>query len=131
MLALLALLVGLASCWHNEPSYHGNPFGIVKFVTDHFTFTEKSKSVPKSPPIFCNVSSMGPLHPTIIVYTITDKQQQDQILDLIRQYKERDRLDALVIEFYREENWNCTTNAVGTIGCSRGPEELLRTEKFR
>ncbi len=115
--------------WPN-PSNPLSASGIGDFVAEHFSFAEKSKQSPNRPPIYLNIDSWL-AHPTVVVYTITDRQQQDKILDLVRQYKERNGVGTVAIKFYREENWNCRTNRPGDVFCSRGAEELLRSEKFR
>jgi hypothetical protein len=115
--------------WPN-PSNPLSASGVADFVADHFSFTQKSKQSPNRPPIYIDIDSWL-AHPTVVVYTITDRQQQDKILDLVRQYKEQHGVGTIAIKFYREENWNYRTNQYGEGGCSRGPEELLRSEKFK
>ena len=104
--------------------------GIASFVADHFSFTQKSKTRPDRPPIYNNIDPWL-VHPSVVVYTITDRPQQDRILDLVRQYKEKEGLGTIVVKFYREENWTTWENKDGSGGGHRGEEELLRTEKLR
>jgi hypothetical protein len=136
-------LVGLPLalfCWFNvmvitehilwKPGVPVKTAGVAKFVADRFTFTEKSKSMPGSPPIsFLMDSWLG--HVTLVVYTITDRKQQDQILDLVRQYRQQPGVGTILVKFYREENWRTWEYTNGGGGGARGPEELLRTERVR
>lgn len=115
--------------WPN-PSDPIRAAGTASFVADHFSFTQKSKTYPDRPPIYNNIDPWL-LHPTVVVYTITDREQQDRIIDLVRQYKEREGLGTILVKFYREENWTTRKTRDGGEAGSRGEEELLRTEKLR
>jgi hypothetical protein len=109
--------------------------GISYYVADHYAFTEKSKSAPGKSPVFCNAGGggglLGPRPHTLIVYSVTDKQQQDRILDLVRRYREQKRLRSVVVKFYRAENWTTRATSDGGELGFRGEEELLRSEKVR
>jgi hypothetical protein len=108
---------------------------VVDFVKSHFSFTEKSKPMPSSWPIYCRAGPRGLLGTsphTIIVYTVTDKQRQDEILDLVRQYQKERRLRSIMVNFYRDENWIRVASPDGeTSGGHRGKEFLIRSEKLK
>jgi len=107
--------------------------GVRHYVADHFPFAEKSKSMPDEPPIFCNPGGggglLGPRPHTLIVYSVTDKDQQDSILDLVRQYRKQKKLRPVIVKFYRAENWTTRATSDGGELGFRGEEELLRSEK--
>ena len=75
--------------------------GISRYVADHFSFPELSKSMPNRPPVFGHPGGGGGLlglrpH-TLIVYSVTDRHQQDTILDLVRQYRQQKKLRRLPV----------------------------------
>lgn len=115
----------------------GEAGAIARYVADHFVFAEKSKSRPDGSPVFCSPGGgggiFGPTPHRVIVYTVTDKQRQDEILDLLRQYqKERSLRRPIVVNFYRDENWITWVSQDGKeSGGHREKEELIRTEKLK
>ncbi|MGO9244758.1 MAG: hypothetical protein ACLP0A_10335 [Verrucomicrobiia bacterium] len=106
------------------PSDRKKAGGIPEFVADHFSFTQKSTWRTNLPPIYIDMSSWL-AHPTVVVYTITDKQQQDKILTLVQRYKEQEGLGTILVEFYREEHWTPSGRPPNR------PENLLRSERLR
>lgn len=95
-----------------------------EFVADHFLFTQKSTWRTNLPPIYTNIDPwLG--HPTVVVYTITDRRQQEQILALVRQYKEQEGLGTILVEFYGVEKWTPSGRPPDR------PENLLRSERLR
>lgn len=128
-------LVLLAGCFQIPSGPDAEEaLGLRNYVAEHFAFSERSKSVPDKEPVFCNPGAGGNFltrrpH-TLIVYSITEKPQQDRILDLVRQYRKEKRLRSVVVRFYRAENWTTqTTLDGGEVGC-KGAEELLRSERL-
>ena len=108
---------------------------VVDFVKSHFSFTEKSKPMPSGWPIYCRAGPRGMLGTsphTIIVYTVRDRQRQDEILDLVRQCQKERRLRSINVNFYRDENWISFVSPDGeTSGGHREKEELIRSEKLK
>ncbi|MBU1735845.1 MAG: hypothetical protein KJ692_11465 [Verrucomicrobia bacterium] len=103
---------------------------VVQCVVTNYHFAEKSKSMPEKPPIFCRPGGTGISGQTphvIIVYSVTDKDEQDKIVDLIAAYRARRQLRHIVVYFYKEENWTTRVSKDGSRGGGRGEEQLIRT----
>jgi len=106
---------------------------LVESVAENYHFAEKSKSMPERPPIFCRPGGTGLIGQTphtVIVYTITDKTEQDKIIKLIASYKNQKNLRHISVQFYKEENWTTRVCKDGSRGGSRGKEELIRKERL-
>jgi hypothetical protein len=111
--------------------------GIVKHVADHYDFYATSKVAPERKPVFCTPGArrfgagrmlFGPVPHRIEIYSITETNAQNEILDLIRGYRSKMGLRPVRVVFYREENWTVHTNNDGSVaGGSRGKEEVLRS----
>jgi hypothetical protein len=131
-IVLCSFLYGIPSGADAEEAH-----ALVGYLDDHFVFPEKSKVAPKQSPVFCSPGSgggiiFGPVPHHIFVYTITDKQHQDEILDLLRHYQKEKELRPIVVDFYRAENWVVCVSPNGwTNGGHREQEELIRSEKLK
>jgi hypothetical protein len=107
--------------------------GAARYVKGHYHFANLSKSQPNIPPIFANAGGTGVFGPTphhIVVYSVQDSVSQNTIVDLIRDYKKQTNLRPIIVEFYKEENWETWTSTRSS-GGKRGPETLIRTVKLR
>src|ERR1017187_8879174 len=105
--------------------------GIVRHVSDHYSFSAQWQVYTNRPPIYCNPGSGGGLfgpHPhRFIVYTVIDTPPQDQILNLIREYRSKMGLRPIIVTFCREENWQAKKTSDGGESGLRGKEDILRT----
>jgi hypothetical protein len=72
---------------------------------------------------------LGKTPHTIIIWGITNKAYQDQIIHILKEYKKKERCRTIVIEFYRKENFVYRKTQYGR-GGTRGPEELIRKENI-
>jgi hypothetical protein len=107
--------------------------GIARFVADNYHFVDKSRPMPDRPPIFCRPGGTGFLGQTphtVVVYTITNRVEQEKIITLISEYRAQKNLRHVRVQFYREENWRTWVSKDGSRGGSRGKEDLIRTERF-
>jgi hypothetical protein len=108
--------------------------GIAEYVGGHFTFSERLESDPERAPVFCKPGSRGLFTPTphtLLVYTVADRQAQERILDLIRDYRTNTGLRPVIVEFYRGENATTETNKDGTAIVLRTKGGIMRTETLR
>lgn len=106
---------------------------IAEFVNQNFNIMANSKSVSDKPAIFYSPGGTGILGQTphtIIVYTVTDKIEQDKIIELISDYRTKKNLRHIRIQFYREENWRSWINKDSRQCSERLKEELIRTERL-
>jgi len=110
--------------------------GIAKYVADHYEFAATSKVAPGRKPVF--PSPRGrllwfiPSPHGVTIYTVTETDAQNEILELIQNYRTERKLRPVYVTFYREENWTVRTNHDGSmVGGSRGQEEIIRTEKLK
>lgn len=108
---------------------------IAKYVADHYEFAATSKVVPGRKPVFPSPSGrllwFIPSPHGVKIYSVTDTNAQNEILELIQNYRTETGLRPVNVTFYREENWTVRTNYDGSmVGGSRGKEEILRSVKL-
>ena len=63
------------------------------------------------------------------IYSVTETNAQNEILELIRNYRIEAGLRPVNVTFYREENITLRTNG-SLVSGSRGKEEVLRSGKI-
>ena len=104
-----------------------------KVITD---FVQARSSIPKSvsapdrPGIFCDVELRGLLlqrFDHVRIYGVTDKDQQDAIVAILKPLRVQSQGRELTVDFYEKENWKtwsdpATHNRAG----ERGPETSMR-----
>jgi hypothetical protein len=76
--------------------------GIVKFIRKRFPVTGKSNAFHDSSMVYCMPGGTGILGRTphrIMVHAVSQKHQQDHIIDLIRRYRTKNNLRAITIQF--------------------------------
>lgn len=103
----------------------------------HFDIIPDGKTEAGSPPGTSRLGGrvggtglFGKTPHTIIVWGITNKAHQDQILHILQGYKREENTRAMILEFYRQENFVYRKTRYGR-GGTRGPEELIRKERIR
>ena len=73
---------------------------------------------------------LGKTPHTIIIWGVTNKVNQDQILHILQDYKMEEKARTMILKFYRQENYVYRKTQHGR-GGTRGPEELIRRENIR
>jgi hypothetical protein len=108
--------------------------GISDYVAAHYSFSEKLKSDPKQSSFFCMAGTtqlFGPTPYYLEVYSVTNKEQQDALIKVVREYKAQKEMRTIIIRFYPEENWTVTKFPDGSAGGFRGKEKWMRKEWIR
>ena len=109
------------------------------YLTEHYRFDiiPDGKTEAGSPPGTSRLGGrvggtglLGKTPHTIIIWGITNTVHQDQILDILQEYKRKKESRTIILEFYRQENFVYRKTKHGR-GGTRGPEELIRREKVR
>jgi len=108
---------------------------IAQYVADHYEFAARSKVVPDRKPIFPSPSGrllwFIPSPHGVKIYSVTETNAQNEILELIRNYRIEAGLRPVNVTFYREENFTFSTNHDGSaVSGSRGEEEVLRSVRL-
>ena len=112
---------------------------IQTYLTEHYHFDiiPDGKTEAGSPPGTSRLGGrvggtglLGKSPHTIIIWGITNKVNQDQVLDILQEYKRKEKSRTIVLEFYRQENFVYRKTQYGR-GGTRGPEELIRRERIR
>jgi hypothetical protein len=101
---------------------------LIEFVEKNY-FVKNPDSVPAEPTVYWRPGGIGLLGQTphsVIVYNVTDKKEQDHIIELISDYRAKNNLRHIRIEFYREENVKPWIGKDGRRGFKRDKEELIR-----
>ncbi len=96
------------------------------YVIDNYPFKTYSVSSPNNiRPVFCRPAPEGDPH-TLIVYDITNENEQNKIIELVRKYINDNKIRPIVIKFFEKENWIGDKR-----GGYRGPEKLIRKIKVK
>ncbi len=102
---------------------------IASMVTSGHEIPE-SVSTPGRPAIFCNAEVRGFLlkrFDHVRIYGVTDKNQQDSILEALGHGKTQSKPREMTVDFYEKENWKTWSDpGTGRRGGDRGPESPIR-----
>jgi hypothetical protein len=90
----------------------------------------ESVSTPGRPAIFCDAEARGfflTRFDHVRIYGVTDKNQQDSILEALGHKQTQSKLRKITVDFYEKENWKTWSDpGTGRRGGERGLEAPIR-----
>ena len=105
------------------------------YILLKYSFPEKSLIKPKEPAFAGNPGSRGLFGTTpqkLIIYGVISNEEQDRIIGLVKEYKKKQIILPVKLEFYKKQNRKLKYFPDGTIrGSIKLKEELLRSETVK
>jgi hypothetical protein len=106
---------------------------ITDYISNNYSFSHGSIFESKSAPISCLAGRTIYIYrePHVIkVCYITESEQQEKIIDLVKDYKNKNKMRSIIIKFYEKEYRRVTPVGRGEV-VSSGVEGLLREVKIK
>jgi ABC-type uncharacterized transport system substrate-binding protein len=107
---------------------------VEKLLKTH-EFKINSLSAPGNKAVFCTAGTSNGLvksHDKLFIYSVTEKSEQEIIINKIRQIQRTLPVSTVHVEFYEEENWQIFKDSNGkVVGGRRGKEEKIASFKIQ